>query len=115
MHLCEKMPTENSTCASRFVSWHPCRQGVETCQRGCTSERMGPNWTPLLVRIDQPWTKSASLPGGTRPDTPHHMMQTCLCTPRISWAVCTNGAVAGRRIGLSTGERSVLNAPGALS
>ena len=33
---------------------------------------MGPNWTPLLVRIDQPWTKSASLPGGTRPDTPHH-------------------------------------------
>ena len=82
---------------------------------GGTTERMGPNWTLLLVRIDQPWTKSASLPGGTRPDTPHHQMQTRLCKPRISWAVCTNGAVAGRRIGLRTGGRSVLNAPGARS
>ena len=34
--------------------------------------RTGPNWALDLVRIDQPRTKSASLPGGTRPDTPHH-------------------------------------------
>ena len=37
-----------------------------------TGERTAGFRSPHLLRIDQTWTKSASLPGGTRPDTPHH-------------------------------------------
>ena len=115
MRSCEKMPTENSTCASCFVSWYPCRQGVKTCQRGCKVERTGPNWAPLLCQVVDTWLKWKRRTCAYPPRYPGIRMQPHLCTSRISWVVCTNGALAGRRIGLRTGERSVLNAPGARS
>ena len=69
---CEKMPTENSICVSSLGTSVGPRLDQDLPWGVGTGERTAGFRSPHLLRIDQTWTKSASLPGGTRPDTPHH-------------------------------------------